>query len=81
MAQQSKRYPRGTIYGVNGWSGMGELIEQAEHGIYYMYPGSELTIFAPYTSIDRVKYEPIPEEYRDGTSGTNRSIEDNSLQQ
>ena len=60
-----KRYPRGHIYSKNGWSGIGEEIEQSEHGIYYFAINTtEPTIFVPYSSIDRIKYDTIPKELR-----------------
>ena len=59
-----KRYPRGMIFGKNGWSGIGELIELKEVGIFYYKEGEEITIFVPYDSIDRIQYEEIPKELR-----------------
>lgn len=60
-----KRYPRGKVFSNSGWSGMAENIELRTHGVFYSMVGSDTTEFAPYTSIDRIKYESIPQEVRD----------------
>jgi len=60
-----KRYPRGMIYSKNGWSGLGEDIMLGDHGILYSDEGKINTIFVPYTSIDRIKYDTIPQHIID----------------
>ncbi len=68
-----KRWPRGMIYSNEGWSGIGEEIEQGDHGIFYFAEGSARTIFVPYTSIDRIKYEITPEEVVNGRIDTSKN--------
>lgn len=60
-----KRYPRGMIYSTNGWSGLGENIDLTPNGVMWMAEDDDITNFAPYTSIDRIRYETIPQEILD----------------
>jgi len=70
-----KRYPRGMIYSTTG-SGIGEDITLGDNGILYSDEGKKNTVFAPYSSIDRIKYETIPQEVLDEIARANAAKDD-----
>jgi len=64
--KKEKRYPRGILFprGKAKQTTI-ELIELKEHGAFYCEAGEEDTVFMPYSSIEKIAYEAIPQELID----------------